>query len=269
MVPYGLGQPLGFGGEEGVRDLREHAAAVAGVLVGAHRAAVVEVLQDLEAHGHDGVRGAVPHVGHEADAAGVVLVRGVVKALGGRQAGVARRHHGFGFGHARGDVRRAGRAGGRCWADGVPLVHGHGTMLPRCTEVAGPARRLPPWGRVAARRPTRPPRPTPRNRPAAEMRRRCPKSVSNAVLFGAGLGCRKRAATQWLFCPLRGACGRPQRPPRFPSRPAAETSAGTCDTGARKTGRGQGTRARRPEPPRSTSRPGNGPRTGRWRPRGR
>ena len=67
--------------EEVVRDLNEHAGAVAGQRVGAHRAAVLEVGEDLERVGDDLMRLAALEVGDEADAAGIVLVRRVVKAL--------------------------------------------------------------------------------------------------------------------------------------------------------------------------------------------
>ena len=85
--------------EEVVRDLHENAATVAHLRVGADGAAMVEVLQDLEALGDDRVRLAVLHVGDEADAAGILLVGGIVEALRRRQRRVAR--------------RMAGRRGGR------------------------------------------------------------------------------------------------------------------------------------------------------------
>ena len=47
--------------------------------IGADRAAMVEVDEDLQALLDDGVRLAVLHVGDEADAAGVLLVRRVVE----------------------------------------------------------------------------------------------------------------------------------------------------------------------------------------------
>ena len=87
--------------EEAMRDLHEHAAAVARLRVGAHRAAMVEVEQDLQAHLDDGVRLAVLHVGDEADAAGIVLVGGVVEPLGLRKARIP--HHG----RAGGDVAQS------------------------------------------------------------------------------------------------------------------------------------------------------------------
>jgi hypothetical protein len=94
-VMAGLGQDdaqrRAFLGEETMRDLHEDAAAVAHLGVGADRPAVVEVAQDVEALRHDGVGPAVLHVGDEADAAGVLLVRGIIEALPLRQARIA--HH--------------------------------------------------------------------------------------------------------------------------------------------------------------------------------
>ena len=72
---------LGLGDKELVRDLNQHAAAVAGLGIGAGGAAMVEVEQDLEAHPHDVVRLGVVHVGDEADAAGIVLLGRIVEAV--------------------------------------------------------------------------------------------------------------------------------------------------------------------------------------------
>jgi hypothetical protein len=57
-----------------VGQLDQDAGAVAHQLVRAHRAAVVQVLEDLQALQDDGVALLALDVGHEADAAGVVLV---------------------------------------------------------------------------------------------------------------------------------------------------------------------------------------------------
>ena len=59
--------------EEAVGDLGQHAAAVAERRVGADRAAMVEIDQDLQALLENGVRGAALHVGDDADAAGIAL----------------------------------------------------------------------------------------------------------------------------------------------------------------------------------------------------
>ena len=75
--------------EEAVRDLREDAAAVTHLGIGAHRAAVIEVLQDLQTLLDDRVGAAVVHVGDEADTAGVALVSRIVGTLGFRKSGVA------------------------------------------------------------------------------------------------------------------------------------------------------------------------------------
>ena len=71
-----------FGRKEPVRDLRQHAAAVAELGVRAHRAAMVEVDQNLQALFEDVMRLAVLHVGDEADAAGIMLVGRIVERLG-------------------------------------------------------------------------------------------------------------------------------------------------------------------------------------------
>ena len=67
--------------EEVVRDLNEHAGAVAGQRVGAHGAAVLEIGENLQRVGNDLMRLAALQVGDEADAARIVLVRRVVKPL--------------------------------------------------------------------------------------------------------------------------------------------------------------------------------------------
>ena len=73
--------------EEGVGNLDEDAGAVAGVRLAAGRAAVVEVLEDLDRLLQDPVGLAALDVDDEADAAGVVLEPRVVKPLLGRPAG--------------------------------------------------------------------------------------------------------------------------------------------------------------------------------------
>jgi hypothetical protein len=66
--------------------LDEDARAVAGIDLAAAGAPVQEVLEYLQRLAHDGVRAAALDVHHEANAAGVVLVGGVVESLGGREA---------------------------------------------------------------------------------------------------------------------------------------------------------------------------------------
>ena len=74
-----------------MRNLGEHAATVAGLLVGTDGTAMVEVEQDLQAHADDVVRLRVVHVGDEADAAGIVLVGGIIQALRLRHEWIAHR----------------------------------------------------------------------------------------------------------------------------------------------------------------------------------
>jgi hypothetical protein len=64
-----------------MRDLGEDTAAVAELGIGADGAAMVEIMQDLQALLHDGVGLAVLHVGDEADAAGIFLEGGIVEPL--------------------------------------------------------------------------------------------------------------------------------------------------------------------------------------------
>ena len=66
--------------EEGVRNLHQHAGAVAHQRVGAHGAAMLEVFEDGEAALDDRVLRAVLEVDDEADATGIMLALGVVQA---------------------------------------------------------------------------------------------------------------------------------------------------------------------------------------------
>ncbi len=75
------------GPEELVRQLQEHAGAVAGQRVGAGGAAMLEVLERRQGAAERLVRGDAVQPGHERDPAGVVLERGVVQPdRGGRPA---------------------------------------------------------------------------------------------------------------------------------------------------------------------------------------
>ena len=76
--------------QQRVGDLDQAAGAVAHQRVGADRAAMVEVDQDLQARADDVVRLAALDVGDEADAARVVLVARVVQSWSRRGA----HHHG-------------------------------------------------------------------------------------------------------------------------------------------------------------------------------
>src|SRR6202043_1874793 len=71
--------------EEPVRRLHQDAGAVAGARVGADRAAVLEVEQDLQPVLDDAVRLAALDVGDEADPAGILLQRRIEQAARGRQ----------------------------------------------------------------------------------------------------------------------------------------------------------------------------------------
>ena len=88
-------------------NLGQHAAAVAEHRVGADRAAMIEVDEDLQPLFEDRMRLAVLHVGDEADAARVVLVGGVVETLGAGQKRVSAAGQGSG-----GVVAEGGRGGG-------------------------------------------------------------------------------------------------------------------------------------------------------------
>ena len=67
--------------QKGVGDLNQDACAVAGVRLAPARAAVLQVLEDLQRLLQDRVRPAALDVDDEADAAGVVLVARVVQAV--------------------------------------------------------------------------------------------------------------------------------------------------------------------------------------------
>ena len=75
-----------------MRHLHEHAGAVAGVDLAAAGAAMIEVLEDLDALLDDGVRFAALDVHDEADAAGVMLELRVIEALLRRRAQSNRGH---------------------------------------------------------------------------------------------------------------------------------------------------------------------------------
>src|SRR6266436_2768054 len=75
---------LGPAREEGVRNLHQDAGAIAGARVGAHRAAMLEIAEDVHRVGDDLMRLLALDIGDEADAAGILLQRGIVETLGGR-----------------------------------------------------------------------------------------------------------------------------------------------------------------------------------------
>ena len=72
-----------------MRDLHQHAAAVAGFRIGADGAAMIEIEQDLKTHLDDRMRLAIVHIGDEADAAGVMFVPRVVEPLRRGKPGIA------------------------------------------------------------------------------------------------------------------------------------------------------------------------------------
>lgn len=80
--------------EEAMRDLGEDAAAVAKLGIGTDRAAMVEIVQDLQALLDDRMGLAVLHVGDEADAAGVLLIGRIIETLALRHRRVAHRREG-------------------------------------------------------------------------------------------------------------------------------------------------------------------------------
>src|SRR5439155_2989702 len=60
------------------------AGAVAGARIGANRAAMLEIAEDVHRVGDDLMRLLALDIGDEADAAGILLQRGIVETLGGR-----------------------------------------------------------------------------------------------------------------------------------------------------------------------------------------
>src|SRR5262249_39099013 len=82
-------------GEERVRNLNEDSGAVAHAGVGAHRAAMLEVAEDLQRVLDDLMRLAAFDVGDETDAAGILVERGVVQTLCGRNARIGGVAEGF------------------------------------------------------------------------------------------------------------------------------------------------------------------------------
>ena len=90
-------QPVGLLAEEGVGNLHHDAGAVAHQRVSAHGTAVLEVVEDGEAVLDDLAAGPVLEINDEANAAGIVLARGVEKAGGSRARSFTkgRRLHGI------------------------------------------------------------------------------------------------------------------------------------------------------------------------------
>ena len=77
--------------DERVGDLEQDARAVAGVGIGALGPAMLHVLQRLEGLLHHGVAGLAPELGDEGDAAGIMLIGGVVESSGPGRSEVVHR----------------------------------------------------------------------------------------------------------------------------------------------------------------------------------
>ena len=79
-----------------MRDLNQNARAIACLRITSAGAAVGEIQQDLNALADDLVTLVAADARHKSDAAGIVLVRGVIEALRGRQTiGVETGRHGL------------------------------------------------------------------------------------------------------------------------------------------------------------------------------
>src|SRR5579871_5713864 len=76
-----------------MRDLQQHAGAVAGARIASACASMGQVVEDLDALAHDVMRAHALDVDDEADAACVVLVAGRVEALCWRYAAVFMHGH--------------------------------------------------------------------------------------------------------------------------------------------------------------------------------
>ena len=77
-------------GEKAVRELDEDARAVAGLALRTGGAPVRQPLEDGEGLADQGMALATPEVGHQPDAAGVVLECRVVKTIGGQHSATVR-----------------------------------------------------------------------------------------------------------------------------------------------------------------------------------
>ena len=66
--------------------MQQNAGTVTGERIGAHRAAVVQIVQDLQPLLEDAVTGAVFDIDDETDAAGIMLGARVVQTRAGRKA---------------------------------------------------------------------------------------------------------------------------------------------------------------------------------------
>ena len=118
--------------EEVMGDLNENAAAVAELGIRAHCAAMVEIQQDLQTLLDDCMGLAIVHVGDEADAAGILAVSGIKKALGFGHGGVDHRDvHG---GRSKNGGSQ-GFGGGRAFERAVHRLRVHAIQSPAIVPV--------------------------------------------------------------------------------------------------------------------------------------
>ena len=85
----------GLAGKKSVRDFHQNARAIAGARIGADRAAMLKIAQDVQSVGNDLVRTLAFDVGNKADAAKILFERGIVKTLGGAPIVLARNFERF------------------------------------------------------------------------------------------------------------------------------------------------------------------------------
>ena len=75
--------------------MNQHTAAVTGLGIRTHRAAMVKIQQNFKTFGDNVMRLLVVHLGNKTDAAGIMFMAGIIKALRLRQAvGMKNRVHG-------------------------------------------------------------------------------------------------------------------------------------------------------------------------------
>ena len=184
-------------GEERVGNLHQDAGAVAGARVGADRAAMLEIDEDRERILDDLVGLAPLDVGDEADAAGILVERGIVEAARLRHArigGVAARRHGRRFGM----VAASGIALPDAFAESAMLVEGSCRVHP-----------LPPHSSGRRHLPTR--------RACDRAHRRCGPHAYHVKLTASSPAVFLRRAA------CRGSCDANHRRPPRPKANASQT----------------------------------------------
>ena len=77
-------QLLAFAREKLMRDLNQNAGTVPGLRIAAASATMRQVQQDLDSLADNFVTLVAVDAGYKSDTAGIVLVRRIIKALGGR-----------------------------------------------------------------------------------------------------------------------------------------------------------------------------------------